>query len=919
MAAHVTQVGTPQDSDTHRHTPLHTHAPASDIQVSSTRHAQTGHSSPFNKSRDRNLTKRRAKINRGGDLGVQTAHAMMACLGDAKRDVGGTTHAEIAYTLPEGENAVKVQELEHANTDGVNATTSEVNGDRTEHKEIDAKTATEQVRAAQTENVHPPLAPLQTLYGPFLNYVNVDLQKNRWYGNILLLHHASRPAPRVYLEPASGKARFIEPLVLDSDISATAYNALRFDLDIPLEELPAKLVDAASVGDPVAEHAEKTGLNDGHPQVSGGKSQKVTYTIDPDSNDKKSYEFYVAAKEEPWHWSFFSCNGFGTDCKQPEEDFDGVRPLWRDKLAIHAKRPLHLMVGCGDQIYQDDLFFHCQSLRQWLDIYDGFERESYEFTPDMQIEVERFYMMHYLAHFSQPVVSDAMAVIPSVNIVDDHDIFDGFGSYPEGLQMCPVFQAIGKIALRFFLLFQQHTTTALARSEGYWGGSDGYNFVKLMGPRTAIFGSDGRFERSKTQVCDPKTWDLLFDKYLADLPSTVEHLIFAAGVPVSFPVLGVTEKVMEFFSKIRRLSRIRKLFRFSGLYKKVGLAFGEPSNLDDLVDHWNSDFHIEERNNLIVRFQEFCAKRSIRVTIIAGDVHCAAVAQLRTQTKITKQSKHQYEVPPLQDPKLMYNIVSSAIGNIPPPVPVLKLFQWSSSRRPVRNVPNTTEGLVHIFQHDVTGKRNKKGHRKIMARRNWCEVDEVVPAAWIQRLETGDPATSRDMATPELAIFRLRFEPPKEKPEVGVGVYTVSIPRLVVGDKAAAHPELVKMAKEAKSVGVGDAEMDEKIADEDEVAVHNDSKHRSASPTHDQIPSPQQQAQRQHAPLQNDSNVAGSHPSLLSHPENDTVSSGVPRQHPNEWPVAPVLPVIDVHPFGLGDAEELVEVREKGNSPAAVL
>ncbi|KAI8825295.1 uncharacterized protein EV422DRAFT_492493, partial [Fimicolochytrium jonesii] len=477
-------------------------------------------------------------------------------------------------------------------------------------------------------------------------------------------------------------------------------------------------------------------MDTGSPAVSPGFSQEVTYVLDPEKFDTaagtgakrldwstegtKTFNFHVAARDEPWHWSFYSCNGFGTDCKEPEERFDGIRPMWRDMLQVNAKRPLHVMVGGGDQIYQDDLFFHCQSLRQWLDIFDAYERESYEFSAAMKIEVERYYLMHYMAHFSQPVLGDAMAIIPGINIVDDHDIFDGFGSYPDALQSCPVFRGIGAIGLRFYLLFQHHTTTERACDDGFWGGSSGYNFVRQFGPRTAIFGQDGRFERTKQRVNDPKSWDLLFNEHLAKLPDTVEHLIFASGVPVSFPVLGVTEKVMQFMSTIRRWSGFRKLFRFSGMYKKLGLAFGEPSNLDDLVDHWNSDFHIDERNELIERFQKFSQERSIRVTMIAGDVHCAAVAQLRTQGEFNKETKHTYEVPPLQDYRLMYNIVSSAIGNQPPPKVVLKLFQWSSSRRPVKNVKNTTEGLVHVFQHDVDGKRNKKGHRKIMARRNWC-------------------------------------------------------------------------------------------------------------------------------------------------------------------------------------------------------
>ena len=48
---------------------------------------------------------------------------------------------------------------------------------------------------------------------------------------------------------------------------------------------------------------------------------------------------------------------------------------------------------------------------------------------------------------------------------DDHDIFDGWGSYPDTLQNCPVFQGCYQAAKRFYLLFQQHTTAERARQE----------------------------------------------------------------------------------------------------------------------------------------------------------------------------------------------------------------------------------------------------------------------------------------------------------------------------------------------------------------------------------------------------------------------------------------------------------------------
>lgn len=48
---------------------------------------------------------------------------------------------------------------------------------------------------------------------------------------------------------------------------------------------------------------------------------------------------------------------------------------------------------------------------------------------------------------------------------DDHDIFDGWGSYPDTIQNCPVFQGCFHAAKRFYLLFQQHTTAERASQD----------------------------------------------------------------------------------------------------------------------------------------------------------------------------------------------------------------------------------------------------------------------------------------------------------------------------------------------------------------------------------------------------------------------------------------------------------------------
>ena len=70
------------------------------------------------------------------------------------------------------------------------------------------------------------------------------------------------------------------------------------------------------------------------------------------------------------------------------------------------------------------------------------ERYEVAFSPEMEKACMQYYSEHYREHFATPVMRDVLACIPQINIWDDHDIFDGWGSYPEPLQMCHVFQGM---------------------------------------------------------------------------------------------------------------------------------------------------------------------------------------------------------------------------------------------------------------------------------------------------------------------------------------------------------------------------------------------------------------------------------------------------------------------------------------------
>ena len=55
-----------------------------------------------------------------------------------------------------------------------------------------------------------------------------------------------------------------------------------------------------------------------------------------------------------------------------------------------------------------------------------------------------------------------------LNTWDDHEIFDGWGSYPPHLQNCSAFATVFKLAKRMYAAFQLHTTVKTQKSDGYF-------------------------------------------------------------------------------------------------------------------------------------------------------------------------------------------------------------------------------------------------------------------------------------------------------------------------------------------------------------------------------------------------------------------------------------------------------------------
>ena len=472
--------------------------------------------------------------------------------------------------------------------------------------------------------------------------------------------------------------------------------------------------------------------------------QQFLYEID--ALPEQSWSFHVAAQNDrQWRWAFTSCNGFSLSVPQETRDkMGGLGALWQDLLNKHADSPFFVMVGGGDQVYADAVW-RLDVLKEWLALKGKTTRAEAPFSDRMEQAVQEFYFNLYMDHFSTPVMRDALASIPMVNMLDDHDLFDGFGSNPEYLEQSNVFQGLRRIGYLYYLLFQHQTNPKLAEVEDFIGASrKSYSVLKQFGSELALLAVDARAERTRSKVISDETWNEIFAR-VSNLPSTVKHLVVVTGVPIVYPRLESIDGFLASFGRMKRATNegfnkvadgmgnaVKKVFGEkanlgfrnsykglkmalgkSGMMKSVLNHFGEPELADDLIDHWTNEAHDEERTMMIKRFQVLSSFKQMRITFLAGDVHCCGAGRFYGHHNET-------------DHHLMYQIVSSAIVNIPPPNAVLSTVHRNA--KIIKFDEETREEMLDLFKKDVNGKAPGPG-KKLLGRRNWCLVEPMKEGA----------------------------------------------------------------------------------------------------------------------------------------------------------------------------------------------
>jgi hypothetical protein len=142
---------------------------------------------------------------------------------------------------------------------------------------------------------------------------------------------------------------------------------------------------------------------------------------------------------------------------------------------------------------------------------------------------------------------------------------------------------------------------------------------------------------------------------------------------------------------------------------------GSVDLLDDLDDHYTARTHKKERLYLVEQLQSLSAEYSVRITILGGDVHLAAVGRFYSNPKLN--------VPVLQDHRYIANIISSAIVNKPPPQAVANLL---ARRNKIHHLdPDTDETLMTFFDRNPGSSNKTSGWNHVtMPSRNFAMITE---------------------------------------------------------------------------------------------------------------------------------------------------------------------------------------------------
>ncbi|KAE8350494.1 hypothetical protein BDV28DRAFT_37319 [Aspergillus coremiiformis] len=458
----------------------------------------------------------------------------------------------------------------------------------------------------------------------------------------------------------------------------------------------------------------------------GQTQQRIAYRL----NEGPALGFWVPARGQSMNVMYHTCNGFtpGVDSNK----LCGPDPLWRDVLNEHQTRPFHVMVGGGDQIFNDKITAESSYFQEWVKIKDVHEKYDTPLNMEFKAELENAFLEHYARWFSQGLFSLVNSQIPMVNLWNDHEIIEGFGSYPHEFMSTPVISGLGNIAFKYYLLFQHHSVPEetdtdepswlLGAHPGPYINQRSRNLFMSLGGGVALLGLDCRTERMNDEILSEQTCDLIWDRCHREIVrGETKHLLLLLSIPLAYPRVAMVKNLLN------SRKSLGKAGLFGGFMNKSG------SKIEIFDDHWTAKHHKSERTYFIEDLQDLAADKSVRITILSGDVHLAAVGEFYSNPKLN--------LPKDKDYRYMPNIISSAIADMPETEMVSDTL---NKRNRIHHLDtNTDEDMIPIFTHDVNNK--PRNNKRLLPRRNWCSIRTYQPGFTPQ----GTPEPGPPLPPPE--------------------------------------------------------------------------------------------------------------------------------------------------------------------------
>lgn len=341
--------------------------------------------------------------------------------------------------------------------------------------------------------------------------------------------------------------------------------------------------------------------------IMRGRTQKeIVYQL-PSEVGKGTYRFWVPPSGKRPRIAYASCNGFSDPTAMKK--IDNKNACWETMKKLHfkaARSRYHLLLMGGDQIYSDEMWQSVPTLKAWSEM-PGKDRFSAPFNNANKKEVKAFFFDTYVNRWSETGPADMIASVPSLMMWDDHDIFDGWGSYPAKQQNSSFYKGIYKIAHEFFSVFQLRCKPG-AQPAGKIAGQSHFNSYYQVND-IGILLLDMRSERTQNTVIGGNSWTKIYDKLTALKGAGLTHLFVLSSIPVVHP-------------------------DFASIETLLGWLPGQQELEDDLKDHWHSRTQVIEKIRFIKRLFDFArgdADHQTRVTILSGDVHVGGLGVLENQ------------------------------------------------------------------------------------------------------------------------------------------------------------------------------------------------------------------------------------------------------------------------------------------------